>query len=116
MPVWMAQELIPSREFTEWMMLEEADPWGQRRADWHAAQICATIANAFRDTKKRPEPYTAKDALLNFDLQGAIEAMGVVDIQADPEEDARRRTAELWSKVGSINALLGGTVADRKDN
>lgn len=52
---------MPASEFQEWMILEQIEPFGDRRGDLHAGQICATLANIHRDEKTRP--FTALDCI-----------------------------------------------------
>lgn len=40
------------------------EPIGDRRAELHAAHICATFANINRDKKKRKEPFLPSDFML----------------------------------------------------
>lgn len=48
-------------EFTEWMIYSKLEPFGEERADLRAGIIAANIANAHRDRKKQPKPFTAFD-------------------------------------------------------
>ena len=43
------------------------EPFGGKRDEIHAAMIAMVIANANRDEKKKPNPFTIEDFLLNFD-------------------------------------------------
>lgn len=52
---------ISSRELTEWMAYAELEPFGEERADFRIAQNTMVLANANRDPKKRPRPYTIED-------------------------------------------------------
>jgi hypothetical protein len=45
---------------------DQLEPWGPRRADWHAAQICTVVAN---QTPGRKTPVKMKDVLLQWDNQ-----------------------------------------------
>jgi hypothetical protein len=50
--------------FVEWQTYFRAEPFGEMRADLRIGNLCALVANLFRDEKKRPDPYTAADFVL----------------------------------------------------
>jgi hypothetical protein len=54
------------RQFREWYAYAELEPFGDERADYRSAQICAMIANANRDRKRKPTPYKVEEFLLKF--------------------------------------------------
>jgi Protein of unknown function (DUF4035) len=58
------------RQFVEWRGYMLLDPFGDRRADWLAAMVMALLANINRDTKRKRQPYTAKDFLPQFGAPG----------------------------------------------
>lgn len=60
-------ERMPAAEFFEWMLYEQIQPFGERRADLRTGQICATIANVNRGEKT--EPYKVSDFMLPWDPQ-----------------------------------------------
>jgi hypothetical protein len=35
---------MPVAEFIDWQILEEIDPWGQRREDWRFANLTSVLA------------------------------------------------------------------------
>lgn len=43
-PVRSLQQILTAREFAEYYAFLRMEPRGDQRADWHAAQICQTIA------------------------------------------------------------------------
>lgn len=43
------------------MAFEQLEPFGGLADDFRAGQIAAVYANTKRDTKRRPEPFTAPD-------------------------------------------------------
>lgn len=55
---------MSSLEFTEWIAYAKLEPFGERRADWRAAQIVAMLANVNRGKGQRA--YEVKDFLLQF--------------------------------------------------
>lgn len=59
------QQQISSRDFAEWQaFISLYGPIGPERADWHAAQIQATLLNIYRGKGQRP--VTVKECLLRF--------------------------------------------------
>ena len=52
---------MSSRELSEWMAFFSLEPWGTEVEDWRAAMIAATVANGYRDPKRRRKPYEPKD-------------------------------------------------------
>lgn len=61
MSVYQAQLQISSTEFTEWMAFYELEPFGDIIADLRHGTATALLANINRDSKSRPEQYTAED-------------------------------------------------------
>jgi len=55
-PEELACRLRPSVLGT-WAALYAIDPWGEGRDDLRAGIIASTLANANRDSRKRPRPY-----------------------------------------------------------
>lgn len=56
---------MSAAEFMEWRLLEQIEPFGDRRADVGAAMICATIANVNRGEKTKP--YQTTDFIPRWD-------------------------------------------------
>lgn len=56
----MLRELSPS-ELGTWAALYRLDPWGEMRADLRAGIGHALLANINRDSKQRPQPFSAAD-------------------------------------------------------
>ena len=61
MSVRRAQLEIDSQEFAEWMAYSALEPFGPERDDERAGAIAATIANVYRDSSKRSDPFGAWD-------------------------------------------------------
>lgn len=57
-PIAELQERISSREFAEYWVHFTLEPWGNEREDLRSGIVASTVANANRDPKKRPKPYT----------------------------------------------------------
>jgi len=55
------EQQISEAELTEWMGFHLLEPWGCEVEDWRAAMIAATVANGYRDPKRRRKPYEPKD-------------------------------------------------------
>lgn len=45
---------MDSREFAEWIEFYKIHPFGETRADFRNAMVCALLANANRDPKSQP--------------------------------------------------------------
>ena len=54
-------ETMAAQEFGYWQAEYQREPWGDFRADLGAGLVAATLANVNRDTKVRPQPYSALD-------------------------------------------------------
>lgn len=52
---------MTSAEYTLWLNEFAIAPWDELRADLRAATVAATIANIYRDKKRRAEPFKASD-------------------------------------------------------
>jgi hypothetical protein len=92
MSVRRAQREIDAAEFAEWgVILTRFEPMGDRRADFHAAQVVQTLCNCFRG--KNSDPVKLSDALLNFDPQ--------------PEEENRIPVEhKVWAVFQSLAAQM----------
>lgn len=61
------------------------EPWGPERADLNAGIIASMIANVNRDSKRRPEPFTAADFMPKYGPEPEAEAEDADDGMA-PEK------------------------------
>jgi hypothetical protein len=57
---------MSSSEFSEWLAFLSIEPLGEDRTDVQAGLICATIANANRDDKKKKKPFDAIDFIPDY--------------------------------------------------
>jgi hypothetical protein len=48
------------------MAYYSVEPWGPERADLNAGIIASTLANVHRDSKRRPEPFTAAEFMPKY--------------------------------------------------
>jgi hypothetical protein len=74
--------------------------WNERekRADFRAGQICATLANVHRDSKARSTPYEAEDFFPRL---------------RPPQPPTKPQTAEeMESALRSITTLCGGKIKE----
>jgi hypothetical protein len=69
---------VSSREISEWQAFEAENGPIWLRPDWGPALVASTVANIYRDTKRRPDPYELKEFL----------AGGVPDFEQTPEQMA----------------------------
>lgn len=86
---------VSAPEFTEWMAYAELEPFGPDAEAWRAGVIASTIANVYRDRKKRSKAYTPQDFM--------------------PEEPTTpaERARTLTERIGSAMMSLGGQVRPR---
>ncbi len=56
----------PSKMLTEWRAFWNLNPQGQWRSDLRSGIVASVIANVNRDSKRKPEPFTAKDFMPDF--------------------------------------------------
>lgn len=80
---------MSSRELTEWMAFFSLEPWGTEVEDWRAGLIASTVANSYRDPKRRRKPYEPSDFMPRY---GAPKAQ-----EQSWEEQAR--ILEMWARV-----------------
>ena len=90
------QRWVSSREFSEWMVYYELDPFGEERGDLRAGIVASTIANANRDPKKRRKAFTPADFMPKFEEK------------SKPGKDWKGQL----SLVEMLNAAFGG--ADKR--
>lgn len=64
-PARMLREMRPS-ELGEWTAFWLINPWGANRGDLQAGIVASTVANAFRDTRKRRKAFAAADFMPRF--------------------------------------------------
>ena len=81
---------ISSRELTEWMQYYELEPFGEERADLHAAIVAATVANSNRRKGKRA--FKPADFMPRFE-----------------KRDEPQSWEQQLAIVEALNSALGGT-------
>ena len=64
---------MTSRQFVEWQLFAEAEPFGEERMDYRFASLAQILMNTHRDPKAHPSPYTIEEARLMF---GDAERLG----------------------------------------
>lgn len=93
------QELLTrmtAAEELEWEVLEEVDPWGQRREDHRFALLCATVMNAAGWRKPGGRIFTESDFMLDF----------LPRFVASPRQSVKTMEAELRAWIKSSNAMF----------
>lgn len=80
---------MSSRELTEWMAFFSLEPWGTEVEDWRAGLIASTVANSYRDPKRRRKPYEPSDFMPRYEAP---------KIQEQSWEE-QARILEMWSRV-----------------
>jgi len=85
-----AQRHITSAEFTAWQAYADLEPFGPDAEAWRAGTIAATIANAYRDRKRKPQPFVPQDFM-----------------PEEPKTPAERQ-ADLQARISAAMMTLGG--------
>ena len=65
-PVRELQNRMSSQEFTEYLAYFSVEPWAEERADLNSAMIAALLANAYRNPKAKPQPFTLQDFKIDW--------------------------------------------------
>lgn len=90
---------MSSREFAEWIAYTRHEPVGPARLDMLAALQMALFANANRDAKKRPEPYTADEFIPRW--------WPDPDAETTEPEQPGRDPQEIWAAIKTWAMLSG---------
>lgn len=56
-----AQQRCDSREFVEWWVEYQANPWGEERDDLRIAQLCTLVAHGLGDKKAKVSDWMFDD-------------------------------------------------------
>jgi hypothetical protein len=88
---------MSGHEFAEWMAYYRLEPFEQR-ADYRMAVLASLLANANRDEKKKPEPYTPKDFMP----------------QAQREEPPAQTMEQQLTIVQMLHEAFGGDLRQTK--
>lgn len=81
------------KEFTA---LTERYKSAKRWLDYRAALVCAVMANMWRDTKKKREPFSPADFMPEIETA----------------RKARQTPEQIFTTVQMLNAMYGGTVVE----
>ena len=95
MSVRQAQLQISSTEFTEWMAFYELEPFGDIIADLRHGTATALLANINRDSKARPEHYTADDFIF-WRREDQLEEKAAPVLLDDPVAQSKLLRAALF--------------------
>lgn len=90
-------ERMSSREFSEWMIYYEIEPFGEERADWRQAMTTSAVHNNFQAKAKTPK-WTKPEDFMPFKH----------DQEPPEEKDESVDAAELHEK---FDALAGDWMA-----
>ena len=75
------------------------EPFGEERADLRNAIVASTIANAYRDPKRRSRPFEPKEFMPEFDRV---------------EKPSRQEWREQLSIAETLNKVFGGKDVRKK--
>lgn len=90
-------EIMPFRVWQNWQRYYAAEPFGEERADYRAAIIAWTFASVMTDKKSRNK----------IKLDMFMPKFGRQKKRPQTPED-------MLEKVKLLNALLGGTIVEKK--
>lgn len=80
------------------MAFAQLEPFGALAEDFRAGQICATLANVHRDSKTRPDPWTAADFMPALDAALAGTRLPPV-LLADPVAQSDLIRQQVFRKL-----------------
>jgi hypothetical protein len=63
---------MPASEFAEAALYEQLEPFGDRRGDIQVAMLASVIANIYRDSRRRAQPYGINDFLLEWESRPPV--------------------------------------------
>lgn len=88
---------MSSAEYSAWQVFDSRiEPIGDRRADLRAGGISATVANVYRDEKKRRQAFAPSDFALDFN-----------PLREQTYED---RVASNLSKLQALQVMFGRAI------
>lgn len=96
-------------QFREWRAYESIEPFGDRRADWHAASICAAVWNATLASRGIDKQMTVEQMLLHFKAKPTDSTKEVTTSdQPKPAKDykALKFVAKMWTSVMNAEERL----------
>lgn len=93
---------ISSLELSEWLAFASVEPIGERRRDYHSAQMAAAIYEAHRDRKRRLQPYGPGDLLYDWWHDKPAPGRAVEEMSLDEQ----RGQLKMWA------AAFGGVFSD----
>lgn len=96
------RESMPDEVFEEWASLYAIDPWDGERDDLLMGILASTLANVNRDSKKRPDPFTAAE--FSPDWFG-VDADGERHLKT--QEELADATDATLAALAAIRALNG---------
>lgn len=64
---------LDAEELLDWALLEQLEPWGQKRLDWHYARLMACVYTAMGVRKEDKTAYEGKDFVIEFEDPWPVE-------------------------------------------
>lgn len=94
---------MDAQELLEWRVLEQVDPWGQRRDDLRIALLSAQIANYLGATRQDGQPVQVEALAVDFpDAPDADVVTGLTDaavIEQSLVAGARAAGAKVYTRA-----------------
>lgn len=103
-PIAELQERVSSHDFAEYWVHFGLEPWGLEREDLRAGIVASTIANANRDAKKKPRPFTPEQFMPR-----------PLELERD-DEDAEIDEDEAAAHGARVDELMGGLGEEERDS
>lgn len=96
MSVKQCQRTIDAREFAEWLVYAQLEPWDETRADLRAGIVASTIANIWRGADN--PPYAPHDFMPDYD-----------PVESEPVDE--EASIELTQAIfENLTTQMGGTI------
>jgi len=110
----MIREMGSRTQLLEWVAYANNEPFGDRRRDYHAAQIVAMFANLRRNQKRYPNPLPVSDFLLTFDE--VKEAAKAAKLPPPTKRDWReiKAIAEMCSIIYNVENERAERIAAKR--
>lgn len=101
---------ITWEQFQEWLAYEVVEPFGERRADWQAASVCAVVANVAAAKSGSRKRFKVSDFLLEFD-----EKEKALPEQGGQTWQQQKMIAKMFAAIATVEEERKQTRAKRDE-
>lgn len=84
---------MSAKQFREWEIYAELEPFSEKRADYRAASIVQMLANVNRSSKR--SPYKLEDFVLKFDQESK-------ETKPDKSWQEMKSSMMMWALAASV--------------